>query len=438
MEVSNRVTRERLGNVHGLRRSGLFFSLLATIGIGLFSTSSANPDSAQELSAVAKEFRQIVAFDGDVFSGPGYQTLIQEGQNAHFFLVGEEHGIAENPLLIAQLFSDLSDYGYGRLAIEVSPPMASALDQAAASGGLQGLIDLYEQPGGEPAFFGMQQEAELLVSVRKSVPDDQPAFWGCDYEVAGDRTLLRRLDEIGPPETARGALNELVRVSETSWRQWEETGNPGFVFSFSADPQLVENLRENWPNRNAEVAQILDTLEQTLLINQSWVAGDGYGSNVLRGHWLRQNFLNHWQSLPATPDRPRVMAKFGASHVVRGLNMTHTWDIGSLVPELAQIEGLKSVSVLVLPRPEAQIARLDPTQWTYVPAPAKGGYSDGLDPLIGAAYDDHFTLIPLKPLRAEVTGGSHAGSDDLIKTVTGFDYLLVMSGSTPSSELVHE
>ena len=438
MALGNRKNLDQIVSRKILLHAGYFRSLAVAVGLSLSLLLSANANSLDKLSADVRDIRQAILFDGEVFSGPGYRTLVEEGRNAHFFLIGEEHGIAENPLLAAQLFSELADHGYRRLAIEVSPPMASALDQAAANGGLDGLRALYAQPGGEPAFFGMQEEAELLATVRASVPDDEPAFWGFDYEVAGDRTLLRRLDEIGPPKTAQEAFDTLVQTANMSWRQWEDTGNPGFVFSFSTDPKLIADLRQQWPDRSLEVDTILDTLEQTLMINQRWVAGDSYGSNVLRGRWLRQNFINYWQTLPDKQDRPKIMAKFGASHIIRGLNMNNTWDIGALIPELARIEGLESVSILVLPGPEAQIARFDPTRWAYGPVSSKGGYSSGLEPLFDAIFDDQMTLIPIEPLRAHVLGSDSIDSDRLIKTVAGFDYLLIMRDSTPAGELNHD
>ena len=381
--------------------------------------------------------RLVLDYDGNKFSGPAYDRLIEEGLDAHFFLVGEEHGIAENPKLLTQLFSDLAVQGYRRLAIEISPPMASLLDAALLDGGLDGLRALYAKPGGEPAFFGMLEEAEMLASIRSVVPADEPAFWGTDYEVAGDRALLRELEGLDPPESARAALDALVDASNTSWKQWEETANPQFIFSFSGDPALVAAVRDAWPDRSPYADSILDALEQTLAINQLWVSGNGYLSNVYRGELMRRNFLRHWQALGSKADKPRVMAKYGASHVVRGLNMTRTFDIGALVPELAAIEGLDAVSMIVLPGRESLTAVLDPTRWRFVSAPAKDSYADGLEPLLEAALDDQFTLIDLRPLRRRATARSTGAHENLLRIVTGFDYALIMSGSTASGELDH-
>ena len=49
---------------------------------------------------------------------------------------------------------------------------------------------------------------------------------------------------------------------------------------------------------------------------------------------------------------------------------------------------------------------------------------------------DAFTLIDLRPLRPLVFGRRHKALDaDLVRTIHGFDALLVTSGSTPSANL---
>ncbi len=150
------------------------------------------------------EHRLQLDFDGNTFSGAAWDRLAEAGAAAQFFMVGEEHGIAENPKLVAQLFTELSHHGYSKLAIEISPTMAWLLDTTLATGGLDGLHKLFAQPGGEPAFFGMAEEAEMLAMVRAAKPSDEVVLWGTDYEVAGDRQLIKMLEDADKPVAAPG------------------------------------------------------------------------------------------------------------------------------------------------------------------------------------------------------------------------------------------
>lgn len=225
----------------------------------------------------------------------------------------------------------------------------------------------------------------------------------------------------------------MLDAAEAARAQYEATRNPQFIFSFSGDRALVRAVREAWPNPDANADLILATLEETLAINRLWMTNQGWASNQRRASFNRANFRRYWD---AEERRPKVMFKFGASHMVRGVSHTGVLDVGTQVSELAEAIGGKSFHVLVLPGAGAQIAQFDPSAWTYR-AGEVGTYEDqGMRPLISAAYPDAFTLIDLRPIRPLAFGRRHNALDaDLVRTIHGFDALLVMSGSTPSTNL---
>jgi hypothetical protein len=390
----------------------------------------------EKIAASADAHRYRLDYDGERFSGPGLDKLLEEARAAQFLLIGEEHGIAENPKLAGQLFTELSDEGYSNLVIEISPPMATALDQALREGGIDGLRDLFAQRGGEPAFFGMKEEAEFLAAVRATSPRKAPILWGVDYEVAGDQHLLGLLTVMKKPVAAAKALEQLQQAADAAYATYLETRGAQFLFTFSGDPSLVRAVKEAWPDHNDEAARILDTLEETLEINRLWVNGEGWASNRRRATLMRTNFLTHWASASARK-APKLMIKLGASHLVRGRNMTETFDLGTLLPELAEIEGAHAFSIFVVPGKGAMTAVLNPATWSYEPAPGKDSYDHGVETLIAASYPDAFTLIDLRPLRAMV--GSRIAPDnvDLARIVHGFDMMLVMTGGAASAQFDH-
>ena len=404
----------------------------------LWADEPEEPTREDRITAAAIEQRLRLDFDGEAFSGPAWNRLVAEGGGAQFFLIGEEHGIAENPKLAAQLFSELSSRGYSKLAIETSPTMARLLDDALASDGLDGLRDLFSGPGGEPAFFGMAEEAEMLAAVRDAVPIGDAVLWGTDYEVAGDRQLLKLLESAEKPAAAEAALKALADASAASWARYEETGSPQFIFSFAGDPALVSALRDVWPHVDSRSDIILNTLEKTLSINTLWIQGKAWESNNARAALQRENFLRYWRAEKQRGATPKVMAKYGASHMVRGRTQTAVYDLGTLLPEIAAIEGGHAVSLLVVPGAGSLTAVLNPSTWSYEPRSAKDGYASGIEPLMNAAFENSFTLVDLAALRPLV--GMKRGNldDELFRVIHGFDMLLVMSGSTPSGELEHD
>lgn len=395
-------------------------------------------ESRNTLTAAAKDNRTRLDYDDGTFAGPALDQILSRARDAQFFLIGEEHGIAENPQLAAQLFTTLVADGYEKLVIEVSPPIATILETAVDNDGIDGLRTLYATPGGEPAFFGMREEAELLATVRAALPDAAGVFWGVDYEVASDRPLLRQLHEMERPAGSQQPLDTLIAASDSAWSRYSETGSPQYIFSFSGDPALVTAVIEAWPGANDKAAWILDTLRSTLEINQFWVQGRGWESNARRAALFRSNFLRYWHAAKRDGNAPRIMAKLGSNHLVRGRNMTGTFDLGTLLPEIAAEEGGRSFSLLVLPGMDSMTAVLNPSTWTYAPQPAKDNYAKGIEALTDAAYGNAFTLIDLAALRSIVGSNIEKYGAEVARVVHGYDMLLVMSGSTASSELEHD
>src|SRR6476661_1400817 len=170
-----------------------------------------------KLGAAAAAGRMPLTFDGLHFSGAGFDWLLKRGGEAHAFLIGEEHGIAENPKLAAALFGALVPHKYRYVAVEVSPPMAGALDRALAGGG-DAFDRLLKAPESRVPFFGMREEADWLRAARRAAP-----------------------------AAPRQTLDKVTAASIASWARYEETKNPQFVFSFAGDPRLVEAVEQSWP-----------------------------------------------------------------------------------------------------------------------------------------------------------------------------------------------
>jgi hypothetical protein len=289
-------------------------------------------------------------------------------------------------------------------------------------------------PPSRVAFFGMREEAEWLAAAQRAVPRSR-FLWGLDYEVGADRHLISLLAGKRKPEAAQAALARLKAASEASWARYEETRGPQHIFSFAGDPALVREVRAAWPNPDTESALILDTLEETFAINQLWGQRRGWESNARRAALLRANFLRHYRAEKRAGRTPKVFLKFGASHLMRGRNSTETYDIGTLIPEVAALEGNKSFSLFVLPGVGRRVAAFDPTQFRHPPGGVAAPSPRGLEPIVSQALPDGMTLFDTRPLRP-LLGSSRASADpDLMRAVHSFDAILVMTGSTPSSQL---
>ncbi|MFC3712125.1 hypothetical protein ACFOMD_06070 [Sphingoaurantiacus capsulatus] len=414
-------------------------------GAGVAVAASALPARAQTPVAAqpkplmdrlverASENRLRMDYQGGRFSGPGWDRLVSEGRAAHFFMVGEEHGVAEVPKLVGQLAAALKPAGYERLAIEVSPPMTAEIEKVAKDG-YAGLERFMRANAPGVAFYTMREEAQMLADVAKG---GGYRFWGLDYEIMGDPLLVTRL-RAKAPASAKAPMDALYTVVTDARAKLLATRQQQHIFAFAGDPELVRAVRRAWPSPDAESGWILDTLEETLEINQLWTKGQGWASNARRTAFLRANLRRHWLAEKAAGRAPKTLFKFGAYHTARGRSGTEVYDIGEFAPAIAELEGSHSYHLLVGAGMDRQVAGINLTTFGYDPGPSglyKGAF--GAEALAALAYPDAPTLIDLRPLRPIMSARQTKTADpDLVRMIHGFDSMLVLSGSTPSASMM--
>jgi hypothetical protein len=415
--------------------AGLGLTALAGATSAVAQTSAPasppKPPFADRLAARAAEHRLPVTFANGSASGPGVDRLIEEGRKARFFLLGEEHGLQQVPALVGTVLPALKDAGYARLGLEVSPPGAGALDTAAA-GGVDGLKRFYADHRPGPAFYTMKQETQMLAAVRGAFPGKAPLLFGLDYEVTQDRLLV---DLLAPkvPTSARSAFAALRAAFDAAWAEYETTRNISVIPSFSGDPALVRAVRAAWRKPDAASDDILETLEQTLVINGHQTAGRYFQSNESRAQFNRANWARFWRTEGAKARPPHVFFKFGAGHMMRGRSPTEVYDIGNMVSETAALRGESSFHLLVVPMAGGTQAALNPETLDYQPVPVSTIEEMALEPLVKAALPGSSTLIDLRPLRLMMSGSVTQTADPrLSRVVHGFDMLLLVDGAVAS------
>ncbi len=394
----------------------------------------------QRLAARTAQNRYAVTFKDGTFSGPGWELMLTEGRKSRFFLVGEEHGIAEVPAVVRELFRALQPAGYRHLALEISPPIAKVLDETVrGEDGLQKLTKFYADNPPGVAFYTQREEAELLVAARAAVSDPDPVLWGLDYEMMADRVLLDGLRKRAPTGGARAAAEALYQKSAAAFKTVQDTGNPGAFFSFSNPPEILAALRRAWPNPDAESALVIDVLGETLAINRFYATEKYWESNQRRADLMRRDFLRYWNEKSGNEkkeDPPRVMFKLGGNHMVRGRSMVEIYDLGNFLSELAAAEGSQAFNVLVVGGAGTEHAIFNPVKLTYEPAPIELAAEKYMQPIVSQILPKNFTLIDLRPLRPLFSAERAKTVDpELMRIVHGYDALLILTGSHPSKPL---
>jgi len=400
--------------------------------LALFAAPLAGQDS---LTALLRANAYPMQADADGrLSGAGAELLLAAGRDAQFFLVGEEHGVAEIPRVVAGLFRELAPAGYRHLAIETGEFLAAELNRrvlADATGASYAGFVREHFPGAP--FYNWREDAALLRTAVQTAGGREDVLWGLDYDIVADRYTLRRLRDIAPTPRARAAAEAVIARADSALRQALATRNPGLLMMFGGPDDVYARLREAYaPQPGSEADRIIRLMETTREINGYWGRGEGYLSNFHRARLNKRQLMRYLDAAAARDDRmPRVMMKFGSSHMVRGRSFTHVFDLGTLASEIADVNGSRSFGVLMLGGEGTMHAVIDPRVFRSVEAPVE--VEPWARPFYDAADAHRWTVLDLRPLRARIP---RLGTlpDQTLQVLYGFDAVVILSGSGPQHD----
>ena len=370
-------------------------------------------------------------------AGLGWDWLVREARDARFTLIGEEHGVAETAQFSAALFEALRGSGYTRMAIELSPVIAQDIEASARRDGLEGIVEFLTAPG-TFTFYNLREEALFLADVLDAAPGNERVLWGFDREIFSDRYLISRL-EARIPEGAREPFTRLKEASARAWARYEQEPNGDNLFLLSEDPALVSAVRAAWPDPDPDSDAILRTLEESLAIETAERTGGLWPYMQRRTQWTRENLAALLRAEQGSTVPSKLLMKFGYNHMIRGANYFHSFDVGAMADEVAALTGDRAFHILVLPGPGSQQAVPGPG-WSFVSVA-----TDDVDELragdqrLGRVLSNPdaagHEVIDLRALRPLATRGLEGWNPDLVRTIYGYDAVVIWKGAHASSSL---
>ena len=383
--------------------------------------------------------RHAISLNGGRLEGRGGRLLVDEGKSARFFLVGEEHGVAQTPTIVQALLSELRTAGYNTLAIEVSPLQGGRLDAIArGSRATERLDSLMATWFSAVPFYTLAEERSLLASAMMAQGSLAPMrIWGLDYDISADRLFLRELEALAPP-SGRAAVQRARELADSGFAAVSRPGrpDPSKLFAWSAPDSIFTALRAALGSKpSARGRAIIDMFELTARINRLFLSGRGYESNVMRSAYLRENFTKQF----AAADRgggvtPRVLFKFGGSHMMRGLNYTHTLDIGTAATIIADSRGERSFNVLILGGPGSKSTRMNIMSLQYDALGDAEIEDDNVAWLRPAVADSGWSLFDMRAVRLDyLKRRTPSLSPVQDRFLHAYDAIVVLKGSTPGT-----
>jgi hypothetical protein len=382
--------------------------------------------------------RYALSIRSGQLSGAGAQVLRSAIAQSRFVLLGEYHGVAQTPEFWAAVCDAAGPEGFDTMAVEEGPLAAAELE------------DLARRPDGLAQFVAFEKEFPESINVsnareefdmlRQCTRVGQRKFrlWGLNPEMYGagglmlSRVLASRLGK-----EARRAMQQLLQKNDDAYRKAVQSGSIFDLFMMAADDKELAAaaallLRDGSPEARSLFASLVESHE----INRTSPAE--YGNARRRERLMKTLFAaNYARAARTVAVPPKVLLKFGAYHVYRGLNPVHGSGIGNYVAEFAEAQGAQSLHIYLMavkgsqpihPR-VGQPTQLRPFNLEEQPD------SRYLQAVFSNLLASDWTMFDLRPLRQNLNAPGGGMNPDLATLVFGYDILVVVPEGRPSTEI---
>jgi hypothetical protein len=384
---------------------------------------------------------QIAVQEGRL-SGTGVGVLQNALTGAQFVLIGEDHGISQIPQFAGAVCDLLGPQGFHTMAVETGPLAADELQQWIATDSSRESLIAFEKKFPETiAFYNYQEEYDLLTHCVRAAQGREFRLWGLDQELMGASGLiLTRILETHPGKQAADEAQRLLQKNDDSHAVAVKSGSPGDIFMMTASDDELNKLRDLLQTEgNATSQALIEALIKSRDIYQKNMNGSGYESNRERALLMKSNFVSDYkQATQADGAPPKVLFKFGAWHMYKGINPLLNNDMGNFVTEFADSQGTTSLHIAILGVKGSQL-RFAGIGRPAQPADfnlAEDKDSDFLflKPMFDNLENEGWTMFDLRGLRK----GFHTlepVDKEMERMIFGYDLLVLIPNATPSKEI---
>ena len=415
--------------------------ILMTAGLwsGPPLSAQAAPQARQAERFIAKllENRFALSVRSGQLSGAGAQVLRSAMAQSRFVLLGEYHGLAQTPEFWAVVCTAAGPEGFHTMAVEEGPLAAAELEGWARRP--DGLAQFVAFGKKFPQSINVSNAREEFDMLQQCARAGQSEFrlWGLNQEGlnAGGLILSRVLaSRLG--SQARPAMQQLLEKNDEGYRKALQSGRIFDSFMVAADDkELAAGAALLQKDGSAEARSLFASLVESHEINRTSPAE--YGNARRRERLMKTLFAaNYARAARTAAAPPKVLLKFGAYHVYRGLNPVHGSGIGNYVAEFAEGQGAQSLHIYLMPVKGSQPIYPRAGQ----PAPLRPFNLEDdpgfryLQPVFSNLLPSDWTMFDLRPLRQDLNRPG-AMNADLATLVFGFDILVMVPESRPSTEI---
>lgn len=366
--------------------------------------------------------------------GAGADLILERLPNAQFILIGEDHGFADSSEIALALAKASRPFGVVNHVVEEGPLIEDWASEKLRHGGVPALAEALNGRPLSLAFLSKSEDAKLADYFIKNAPQGRDSLWGVDQEfIVSTFVHLERLVEIARTTAAKELAAHALEVEKKSFAEL----NFGAMFLSAMTRQKFDELLAAFKG-NEEATTIIEGLQESATIYQSYNEGRNFASNTDRIALMRKQFLENYRSRKTKA--PRALFKFGAIHLGKGTTPLNTFDHGSLTEGIAAANGLETLRILFIPLAGRQLA--------FSPSPEgvtkiEDYRSNEVAALLGAIGVDEteitetgYCVVSFEPVRRRLEAkGLSELTPELKYYVLGYDFLVTTRGARPATML---
>jgi hypothetical protein len=303
-----------------------------------------------DLAALIQANSYAIAFDDGRLTGPGAAFLDRATDDAQFVLIGESHFEHDTPLFADALFRMLErDHDFHHLVVEQDGVGMEDILKPGVRGNLEATAAVAKA---HPTLIGFASDQDLAFLADVAAREKGPSpIWGVE-QTQGAARYLEELDGLAPSPQVRAMISPLL--AEAKKFDTRETLANFLALDTSTLPRLqaLQAAFKAAPGSRAD--RLLTGLVKSAEIYSYYVraeAGEPVGlfNNTVRETWLKAGFLAHYRA-EATDGKPlKAVFKFGAEHMIHGLDSVSAFPIGNFAHEFAISNGMTAYSIQPVP-----------------------------------------------------------------------------------------
>jgi hypothetical protein len=408
------------------------------VGLSSLLALCARAQNAEFPETLAKNRGAIRVQDGHL-TGPGAEALRTALAEAHFVALGEDHGIRQIPEFAAALCAELAPHGFHHMALEIGPYVAPDLEKMARSADGAAQLAQFEKKYPETiAFYNWQEEFAMLQKCESAASPGHMTIWGMDQEFMGATSFLAdKILATNPGPDAKAAMESLLKETNEARLAATKSGNPGDLFMMTANQEELDRVRDLLKRQGKpEARKLFDAFLVSREIYEKNMSGDYYSSNRQRALLMKKNFSEQFAAASQSDGvLPKIFLKFGAYHMMRGINPLHSSELGNLIGEAAEANQFTSVHILIAGIKGEQL------HFAGIGKPAEAAPLDLVGdkdssflffkPLFDAQIENSWTLYDLRALR---DGFAKYGKIDpeLERVIFGYDFVVFIPDAKAS------